>query len=327
MRSSLRAFLVPLSLLGAVACHRPPVVAPVRGGEPGIPTATWPSIYFREFDAVAASARLTPLRTEVLKPGEREVRIWIGGGFGYPQNLYRFVERRGVIHGTLIRHWPTGEYGDPPGETFDDLLRYDERAHCRNFRKAESMTTCEALFTTAPDWRTVLESAMRHGLWTLQDPPNLPSDRTVVTDGSAITVELRDGGAYRAYQYGISSKNPSRPQATQAKAIADLMRGVDSLVRSDGEWFHGITSGRYESAFTDCETGAAWEFRGALDGYWKTHASERARMTESPDSLYEVRLRGHLTPEWLAQRWHSKFKQILQVREITGVQVARPGGC
>lgn len=328
MRRHIAALAAAAStLLLVVACHRTPVLAPVRGGEAGIPDATWPSIYFHEFDAVAASAGLTPLRAERLARGDREVRIWIGGGFGYPQRLYRFVDRRGHVRGTLIRYWPTGTYGDAPGETFDDLIRYYERAHCTKFREARSMGTCQALFTTTPDWTAILQRAERYELWTLQDPSTLPSDRIMVTDGWGITVELRDGSAYRAYQYGNPDAHPSWPQGSQAIAIADAMRSVDSLVRSDGEWFHGITSGRYRSAFTDCGTGAAWEFRGTLDEYWKTHASERARIGVSPDSLYEVRLRAVLTPEWLARRWDSKFKQVLQVTKITSVREARPGGC
>lgn len=327
MRSRLVRVLAPLSLLGAIACHRTPAVTPLRGGEPGIPHATWPSVYFQGLDAAVASAGLTPLRTQSLPPGVREVRVWVGGGITAPEYMYRFVERDGKVRGTLLLYWPTMQVGSTPDENFDALMRESERGRCVKFGRAGPKGSCEALFTRTPNWGAVLRKMEGEGLWTLEDPSTLPSDGIMVFDGWGITVELRDGTAYRAYQYENPGSHPSWPHGKQAIAMARALRAVDSLTLPSGQEYRGITSGRYESAFTECGTGRVWEFEGALEDRWKIAARDTTRASSTADTLYQVTLRGTLGPAWLARYRRSKYERPLNVIEILSVREARPGGC
>lgn len=330
MRSSLTRFAIATALLAAPACHRTPVVTSVQDTEAGIPPSRL-SAAFREFDDVTATAGLTPLRTVHLKPGEREVRVWIGGGFGYPQSLYRFVERSGRVRGTLLRHWPTAAPGDTlgiHGETFDDLIRYDQSTRCTKFRTADRAGTCEASFTRTPNWKRVLRDAEGEGLWTLPDQSALPNDRIAVFDGWGITVELRDGDAYRAYEYDNPGSHPSwARQASHVIAIARIMQSVNALVPSGAQSYRGITSGKYGSGFARCGAKEAWRFDGSLSDYWKRHPADSARTARDSSGRYEVVVTGHLSPEWLMTGWGKEFTRNLRVEAITSVRSTRPGGC
>ena len=66
--------------------------------------SAWQSYYYRTFDSVVVSAKLSGLRVSALPTGHREVRIWFGGGLGAVQDVYRFVDDRGRVSGELIRY-------------------------------------------------------------------------------------------------------------------------------------------------------------------------------------------------------------------------------
>src|ERR1700733_13751778 len=57
------------------------------------------------FDNVVAAARLRPLSQTRLPVGSREIRVWIGGGIGWPQDLYRITVRGPKVSGQWIRYW------------------------------------------------------------------------------------------------------------------------------------------------------------------------------------------------------------------------------
>ena len=314
-----------LAAVAALADCRPapvPAATPVRGGEPGIPTATWPAIYFRTFDRVTQAAELPPLRL-ASAAGGREVRIWIGGGIGYPQTLYRFIDVAGELTGEQVLYWPArppdATLGERPGESYHDLIVDYQRGRCHRFRVEAQMGICRTRFTRTPDWKGVLRRAEAADLWSLPDESTLPR-RRLVLDGWGITVELRDGPLYRAYHYG----NPDRqewPEARQAVAIAHALRSVDSLAhRADVErWYRGVTTGRYKSAFRPCDQEATWRFDGELQQLRGGQAFAAVVDTTEQGREYIVEVLGILTPAWVARRWNSPFPRVLQPLEVRAV--------
>lgn len=312
---------------GAAGCGAHPRTgpAPVRGGEPGIPDTSWPEVYFESFDGVAGAARLEPLRSAGARPGTREARIWIGGGVGYPQRLYRFVDRGGRVAGELVLHWPARPpdtaRGERPGETFHDLMLYGQRGRCDGFARAAETGTCRGLFTRAPDWGRVLRRAEEEGLWTLPDKSAFPDDGTISLDGWSITVELHDGRSYRAYQYGNPKADSPRPEARHALRIAEAMRAVDSLQRPSDvtRVYRGVTSGAYTSEFRACG-GERWRFDGELASLARTKGIAVPEMRADSTPRFYVEVLGQPTPEWLARQWDAEYPRVLQVFELKAVR-------
>lgn len=319
--------LLSLLLLVLAACvpasgSRVAPAAPVRGGEPGIPDDSWPAVYFQTFDQVVAAAGLAPLRVTRPARGEREVRIWIGGGIGYPQDLYRFVERRGDVTGELVYHWPTEGLPDArPGETFHDLMLHSQRGRCDGFAAHAEAGICRARFLREPDWGGVYRRAVAEGLWTLPDESTLPPVGWVTFDGWGITVELRDGASYRTYHYGNPENKPWR-EAARATRIAGLLGAIDSLVRpSDAVRVHrGVTTGRRASAFRPCDGSGPWEWQH--DVRTIAPAMQLPLPAEASDTtaLLYVEVEAELSPEWLARQWGSPYRGVLQLRRLVAVR-------
>jgi hypothetical protein len=305
----------------------------VRGGEPGIPDTSWPEVYFERFDGVAGAAGLEPLRSAVPRPGTREARIWIGGGPGYPQGLYRFVDRGGSVTGELVLHWPVGPpdtaRGERPGETFHDLMLYNQRGRCDGFARAGETGICRALFARAPDWGRVLRRAEAEGLWTLPDESALPDDGTLTLDGWSVTVELRDGRTYRAYQYDNPRADSPRPEARRALRIAEAMSAVDSLQRPSDvtRVYRGVTPGVYRSEFRACGGTESWRFEEELKSLAQRQGVAMPEMRADSTSRYYVEVLAQPTPEWLARQWDAKYPRVLQVFELRAVRLWTGAEC
>lgn len=145
---------------------------------------------------VTDAAGLLPLRLDTVSPG-REVRVWIGGGLGYPQRLYRFVQRDGRVEGEIILYWPLVSFPDDrPGETAHDLMVYSQAGSCDQFATNASVGICRAHFVREPDWGAVLRQAEAEGLRELPDPSSFPTE-VITLDGWGMTVKIRDGDHYR----------------------------------------------------------------------------------------------------------------------------------
>ena len=295
------------------------------------PEMSWRRVYIETFDSVAVSAGLQPLHAVSLPVGRREIRLWIGGGIGYPQDLYRFVEDRGRVTGELIRHWPDDALGGSdslPRRSFHDLMIYSERGRCADFRLAAGMGTCRGSFIRQPDWKNVLRRAEASDLWTLPDDSSLPSDGVMVFDGWSLVVELRDGPRYRSYHYSNPDAHKAWPQAAKAVAIARATAPIDELLRPADAMrsYRGITTGRYHSEFVDCATGERWDFNDELKSL-----AEHSKVTFAPGSdstaRYVVEVVGELSPEWLARQWDSKFARVLQVMRLVSVRPEHAAGC
>lgn len=280
-------------------------------------------------DGVPSAAGLRPLRLLRGQPG-REIRIWIGGGFSYPQDLFRFVDRRGQVTGEWVLHWhvspPDTALGERPGETFHDLMLHSLAGSCTGFRERDGFAICRALYTRPPDWTSVLREAEAAGLWELPDQSLLPN-RRMVHDGWGITVELLDGDFYRVYHYS----NPDHqewPEARQAVAIADAMRSMVGVMREPHTLrpYRGVTTGRYKSSFRDCDTGEVWWLYNDL---WADAARGGVAVPPAADSttLLYMELRGVLSPEWLARAWSAPYPRVLEVKEIRQIGLWTGGEC
>ena len=325
---ALRALALLGLYVGSLGCHHG------RGlhNEPSEPADSLQrqlsDIYFSTFDRVAAAAGLKPLKSLSGLPKRREVRLWIGGGLGYPQDLYRFVDDGGKVHGELIRYWHDSSLGDDsiPGTSFHDLMLYSQNGACVDFRRRSGVGVCRGNFVSSPDWRSALRRAEAADLWTLPDETALPSDGISVMDGWGIVVELRDGPSYRWYAYGNPDAHKRRPEAAKAVAIVRATESIDSLLRTPDvvREYRGITTGRYESEFVHCATGERWEFHDDLKAL-----AERNKMSLPPgtDANYDVVVVAELSPEWLARQWGSKYRRVLQIQRLISVRVAGPNGC
>lgn len=290
----------------------------------------WESVYLPGFDSVVRSAGLSRLRSASLPRGQREVRIWIGGGLGYPQEMFRFIEEGERVSGELIHYWhavPPDGVDERPGETFHDLMLYSQAGRCSGFAVGARMGTCRGEFVSPPDWRAVLRRAEAERLWTLPDESTLPADGISVLDGWTITVELRDGSRYRAYHY--SNPDSHRwPEAAQATRLARTLDTIGALLRpADVErTYRGVTSGVYRSEFIDCASGARWQFYTDLRSL-----AEGSKIGFMPaadtGARYLVEVVGELTPEWLARRWESPYSRVLQPSRLVAVERSANGAC
>lgn len=267
------------------------------------------------------AARLAPLHSTPLAAGEREVRLWTGGSLGYPRQLYRVRTRGGqVVEGELIEYWEIDRDQTRPDSTrYEALIRYHEAGRCAAVTTGSGMEACRVLFNRAPDWAGVLAQADSAGLWTLQDEGTLPEKRIYI-DGWNMTVELRDGGRYRAYQYTNPREDRSRPEYGQAVRIVRAFGQAGALARTPDALrvYRGLfASGSSLSEFRPCGEEVAWEMKGDLRGVPYAWSSRpRADTTVAGVKRVYLEVRGTLAPAWLAREWHSEYPRVLEVREV-----------
>ena len=326
----LRALAVVAFLAAGGACQtRAASAQPPPTAEQDAMRRIWQSVYYPVFDSVTRSAGLSRMRTTALPRGQREIRIWIGGGLGYPQDLFRFVDSHGRVSGELVRYWHARGLGpdERPGETFHDLMLYSQSGRCSGFAVRAAIGTCRGEFVSSPDWQAVLRRAEAEGLWTLPDESSLPHDSMMVFDGWGITVELRDASRYRTYHYD----NPDAhkwPEAAKAVQIARALDTVRALLRPADvvRTYRGVTPGIYRSEFVDCATGERWQFSDDLRSLAERSKGAFAPAADS-GARYLVEVVGELTPEWLARRWASPYPRVLQLSRLVSVQPSPPSPC
>lgn len=297
-----------------------------------VPGASWPGVFFQRFDRVAAAARLASLRAAPLPAGEREVRIWIGGGPGYPQHLYRITDRGGRVRGEVVAYWPVEpdfSRGERPGETFHDLMLHRHRGQCEGATVASGTGVCRVRFTRAPDWAATLRRAEQAGLWRLPDESQLPGGARIGLDGWSLTVELRDGREYRTYRYWSPRDSAPNAEERSALEIARALRQVDSLMRVPDEIrvFRGVTTGAYRTSFRQCGGEQEWDFYADLR---HLAGSDSVSLPARGDSVpYYVEVRGSLYLEWVTRRWDTKYPRVmhpfalLRARPWTGAECRR----
>ena len=176
-------------------------------------------------ERVVRAAGLAPLRATTVRRGDREIRIWIGGGFTAPSWLYRLRSRHGVVNGEIIWYWMA-----PASAIHEDsAIRASLGDACTEFSHRDDASTCRTRFAIRPSWSTVFDSIGALGIWTMPDPPP-PPPNVVTTDGWSVEVELRDGGTYRTYEYANPDVHSSISSVARVAQISRTFRSVDSLI-------------------------------------------------------------------------------------------------
>jgi hypothetical protein len=186
---------------------------------------------------VARAAGLDPLAQATLPDGVVEVRLWASTWRYVRQPMLRLRRSaRGVVTGELYSVYDAdyATSADAEGRAFRRWLRSD----CRQAYLGERMGACRARFVHEPRWDALYRRFEALGLLTLPDQDDLPrpeagTDCTavpdepceleyiVVTDGSGMEVEVRQGSAYRTYAYD-SNGAQGRDQAKVDAAFAIL---------------------------------------------------------------------------------------------------------
>lgn len=292
---------------------------------PGIPDAGWVDIYFDGFDLVADSAGLEPLRLMRLPDDKREVRIWIGGGHGYPQSMYRLTVEEGEVDGAWIWHWPIRGYLEADdGHGFHDLMRYIHRGSCEDFRRIDKAGTCRVILDPEPSWAELLHEAEQAGLWTLPDSSALPPSRSMTLDGWSLTVELLDGHFYRTYHYG-NPQHKEWPEARRAERIAQTFRSLKKRVPSpDAENVYVGTMESFGRRLKPCDGSDHWFTRSHLSAI--VHQSLLV-LPRSESSTYIVKLRAIPVAEWLVEERDYGSRKVLERIELLSVHAVSDTVC
>ena len=277
-------------------------------------------------DEFAEAAGLRMLRSESLPRGVREIRVWLGGGFGWPQELFRLVDRNGSISGEYIRYWGLANPDSAPEtETFAALMRYHEAGRCGPVSRGPKAEACRALFHTDPDWAVMWRVADSIGAWSLPDASSLSGGRMVL-DGWGITVELRDGDTYRAWSYSNPDVQPW-PEAAKASAFARALWKIPALMRRSAaqvEFIGRVDVGSDSLEFVPCTGGGPWLLQTHDPRMVRTRAG---RPTSGP---YRVEVRGTLVPEFVVRRWWQvspRFQRALQVDSVLALSPWTSAGC
>ena len=173
------------------------------------------------------SARLTDLQRTRHSRGEREIRVWSGLSIGIPKQLYRFVNRDGVVEGEVFYHWDW-TFDVESGVWADDRRRLRATAGewCDHIKFEGDVWTCRAKFETEPNWSEIWSEMEAGGVFQPHDYSLTKSPFYVETDGMEFTVELWDGHAYHRW-----TPRPGNSQEELDRGNA-LMQFVWQLGRS-----------------------------------------------------------------------------------------------
>jgi hypothetical protein len=173
-------------------------------------------------DPAAIAAGLRPLRADSVPPGEREVRVWTGFGFGIPHTMYRLRTLGGNVRGTVILWWNHDSEWKPT-DGRGSMHAYVARVYgCERIRRHEMVDACEGRFAGhPPDWRRVLAQMDSLGVNTLRTPSNNP----VVTDGYAMVFETRDVVAYRTANF-VEPSATGPGDTPRAAAILEVLQRI-----------------------------------------------------------------------------------------------------
>jgi len=185
-----------------------------------IPVTYWPDIYYPTFDSVVDLSGLEPLRANGLR-NSREVRIWIGGGAGFPQEMWRLIESPQGWGGELILYWKRRD----GGRRWKRLVKEDAKRGCDAPRTRKGVQVCHGDLPTGIEWSTIVSQLEASGLWHLPDASVLPPPSVDVFDGWSLTVELRAGDKYRSYQY----PNPDAQKWTEAAGAAEVANALHEV--------------------------------------------------------------------------------------------------
>ena len=176
-------------------------------------------------DDAAMAAGIGLLKETPLAENSSEIRIWIGFGLVVPEKMLRFRrDSRGVVSGQVFVKFPS-DLGYMSSNDAADLRREIMR-NCRDLRKGKKSDVCTATFAHEPNWQSLYKKLVALGLTTLPDESTLPEPEFEGNDGIAMVVEIRNGAAYRAYEYS----NPILRDGPEAAAAVKIISTVNNAI-------------------------------------------------------------------------------------------------
>jgi hypothetical protein len=180
-----------------------------------------------ESSALPEALNIPSLRTQPLRRGDREIRIYTGLVIGYPHNVLIVRQSGGVdgpVSGRLARYWPTNDTSFH--SEIDMAQRYAsmEARHCERPHSGAQAGACYIRLRREPNWRALLAQLDTIDAWSLPDESKVPH-RGMVIDGWVLRVEARRDTSYHRYQY----HNPQIYRPPEGANATRLMAIVDSL--------------------------------------------------------------------------------------------------
>lgn len=331
----LMVFMVGGFLMSDWSAERASHTPAIPDSNPGI-RSLFRDTHFPSMDEVVASAGLHPLKNTSLPSGHRELRIWFGGGLGWPQDMYRFQIKNGSVKGQWFRYWSVAVDSDGPPENaqFPDVLRYDLAGQCDAIRTVDRTAVCIARFTRRPDWKALLMKIESEGVWTLPDEQSLPKEhfpngmQVIVSDGYGITVEARDGSSYRSYGYD----NPETSKQDAAKHAAAITAAFGYLGKFVPPNTHTrIFRGRYTPAptyyrFINCGDTTTWGLSLSTTPPPMPREQGGDSVSDTIRSAY-AEVRGMKAYKGLPKEWDAPYPEIIQSDSVLVLKPWRPEEC
>ena len=292
--------------------------------------------HFPSMDEVVASAGLRPLKDTPLRSGNRELRIWFGGGFAWPQDLFRFQIKNGVVEGQWIRYWSVAIDEDMPPEVadFGAVVKYNLAGRCDAIRTLDRTAVCIARFTKRPDWNALLGKIESEGVWTLPDSKDLPKEQlpngmqVIVNDGYEMIVEARDGANYRSYTYN-NPESKKQDAAKHAAAISAAFNSIGRLVPPSKNT--RIFRGRYTPApeysrFINCGDTTTWGLSLAIDPPPVPRNSASDSLPDTIRSAY-AEVRGMKMYPSVVKVREAPYPEVIEADSILVLKPWRPEEC
>ncbi len=292
--------------------------------------------HFPSMDEVVATAGLRPLRDTPLPSGSRELRLWFGGGIGWPQDLFRFQIKNGGVKGQWIRYWSVAVDPDMPPEDadFPAVIRYDLAGQCDAIRTLDRTAVCFARFAKRPDWKALLGKIESEGVWTLQGGGALPKEhlpngmQVIVNDGYEMTVEARDGANYRRYAYN-NPEMRKEEAAKHAAAITAAFHFIGKLLPPNANT--RIFRGRYTPApeyyrFVNCGDTTTWGLSLSIVPPPMPRNSTSDSVSDTLHSAY-AEVRGVKASPGHVKAWEAPYPEIIQVDSVLVLKPWSPEEC
>lgn len=175
--------LAPIDCLHTIAAQR------IDREDTRVDKDRWETIFFREINERARLAKLTDLRSTLLKNNDLELRVWIGFG---PVALKGFVlKRRNSI-------WSA------------TYLRSINRFVARNDYQ-------KILAAPKSGWEALWKRLENHGVLTLPG-----ASESGVQDGESFVVEIKTASSYRTYMYD----NPVANGSPEGRNIIEIVQTI-----------------------------------------------------------------------------------------------------
>ena len=292
--------------------------------------------HFPSQDEVVATAGLHPLKDTPLPPGSRELRVWFGGGIGWPEDLFRFQIKNGKVRGQWIRYWSVAVDEDAPPEAadFPAVVRYNLEGRCESIRSLDRTAVCFARFTRRPDWSALLAKIDSEGVWTLPGAQDLPKEhlpngmQIFVSDGYEMTVEARDGLRYRSYAYNNPETRKQDP-AKHAAAITAAFATIGKFIppNTNTRIFRGrYTPGTAYSRFINCGDTTTWGLSLPMD---PPRMPRNGAHDFLPDTMFSAyaEVRGMKAYPGLARDWDTPYPEIIEVDSFLVLKPWRKEEC